>query len=124
MSQVTLTNTNLANATYSATLSGPPGDAPEVAILFRDVPLSGVEISPETPGVWVLRARIPEAALSDGIHVFLVIDNASGARLGDFAVIAGDGADDALRTEVELLRAELDLLKRAFRRHCVETSAR
>ena len=111
MSQVTLTNTNLANATYSATLSGPPGDAPEVAILFRDVPLSGVEISPETPGVWVLRARIPEAALSDGIHVFLVIDNASGARLGDFAVIAGDGADDALRADHDPgeLRARLSL---------------
>jgi hypothetical protein len=27
-----------------------------------------------------------------------------------------------LRAEVDLLRAELDMLKRAFRRHCVETT--
>ena len=27
-----------------------------------------------------------------------------------------------LRAEMDLMRAELDMLKRAFRRHCVETS--
>jgi hypothetical protein len=27
-----------------------------------------------------------------------------------------------MRVEVELLRAELDMLRRAFRHHCVETS--
>jgi hypothetical protein len=29
--------------------------------------------------------------------------------------------EDDLRAEVDLLRAELDMLKRAFRRHCLET---
>jgi hypothetical protein len=29
--------------------------------------------------------------------------------------------DEDIRAEVDLLRAELDLLKRAFRRHCSET---
>jgi len=27
-----------------------------------------------------------------------------------------------MRVEMDLLRAELDMLKRAFRRHCLETS--
>jgi hypothetical protein len=125
MSQYTLTKTGLSNGIYTATLAGRASDAaPEVSIMFRDTPLQGVEVTAaDSPGAWTLRARIPDSALSDGIQVFLVIDSASGARLGDFAVIAGDGADDALRTEVELLRAELDLLKRAFRRHCVETAS-
>jgi hypothetical protein len=30
--------------------------------------------------------------------------------------------EDDLRAEVDLLRAELDMLKRAFRRHCLETA--
>ncbi|MEC7259796.1 MAG: hypothetical protein VXW58_18450 [Pseudomonadota bacterium] len=124
MSQPILTKTSLRDGIYTATLSGVPGDAPDIAVMFRDEPLPEVKVTADAPGTWTVCAPIPTTALSDGTHVFLVIDNASGTRLGDFAVIAGDGADDALRTEVELLRAELDLLKRAFRRHCVETSAR
>ena len=42
--------------------------------------------------------------------------------LGDFTLMAGDAVADDLRAEVELLRAELDMLKRAFRRHCLETT--
>jgi hypothetical protein len=30
--------------------------------------------------------------------------------------------EEDIRAEVSLLRAELDLLKRAFRRHCAETA--
>jgi hypothetical protein len=35
--------------------------------------------------------------------------------------MAGEVLSDDFRSEVSLLRAELDLLKRAFRRHCLET---
>jgi outer membrane protein assembly factor BamA len=37
-------------------------------------------------------------------------------------LIAGEALGDDIRVEVELLRDELDMLKRAFRRHCVETA--
>ena len=36
-------------------------------------------------------------------------------------LVAGDALAYDLRTEIALLREELDLLKRAFRRHCLET---
>ena len=42
--------------------------------------------------------------------------------LGSFTLIAGEALGDDLRAEVSLLRAELDMLKRAFRRHCLETT--
>jgi hypothetical protein len=42
--------------------------------------------------------------------------------LEKFTLIAGDVLGDDIRAEVDLLRAELDMLKRAFRRHCVETT--
>ena len=43
------------------------------------------------------------------------------ARLASFTVVMGQPLDEDIRAEMALLRAELDMLKRAFRRHCVET---
>jgi hypothetical protein len=42
--------------------------------------------------------------------------------LGSFSIVAGDALAEDIRAELSLLRAELDMLKKAFRRHCVETS--
>ena len=42
-------------------------------------------------------------------------------RIGDFALMSGDALSYDIRAEVTLLREELDMLKRAFRRHCLET---
>jgi len=38
------------------------------------------------------------------------------------AIADGEALGDDMCVEIELPRAELDMLKRAFRRHCVETS--
>ena len=35
--------------------------------------------------------------------------------------LAGEALAHDIRAEIDLLRAELDMLKRAFRRHCLET---
>jgi len=51
----------------------------------------------------------------------LVEDGKTGGKLGSFTVIAGEALGDDIRAEMDLLRAELDMLKRAFRRHCLET---
>jgi hypothetical protein len=56
------------------------------------------------------------------VQVFLINDAATGETLDSFTIITGEPLEDDIRAEVELLRAELDMLKRAFRRHCVETS--
>ena len=65
---------------------------------------------------------IPAEAIADGVQTFVITDQISSERLGYFTLIAGEALGDDMRVEVELLRAELDMLKRAFRRHCVETS--
>ncbi|MFZ5749697.1 MAG: hypothetical protein ACOY5U_01375 [Pseudomonadota bacterium] len=51
----------------------------------------------------------------------MALVDGSGGTLASFVVIGGAPVEADLRAEVELLRAELDLLKRAFRRHCAET---
>jgi hypothetical protein len=48
---------------------------------------------------------------------------ATDAVLASFAFLAGDALSEDIRAEMDLLRDELDMLKRAFRRHCVETAA-
>ena len=70
----------------------------------------------------MLRVPIPAELLSDGVQTFLIRDTDSGETLESFSILAGEALADDIRAEVELLREELDMLKRAFRRHCLETT--
>ena len=47
---------------------------------------------------------------------------AGGEVLASFTLVAGVPLEEDLRAEISLLRAELDLLKKAFRRHVTETA--
>ncbi|MEM9349867.1 MAG: hypothetical protein AAGA47_06370 [Pseudomonadota bacterium] len=96
---------------------------PSVAVTHLDEPLSDVTIEAVESGLWRVKVPIPVSALSDGVQTFLISDESSGEKLGSFAISAGSPLSEDLRAEVDLLRAELDMLKRAFRRHCVETGA-
>jgi hypothetical protein len=72
--------------------------------------------------LWLLRVPIPKDAIADEVQTLVIGDKADGTRIGHFTLIASEALGDDMRVEVELLRAELDILKRAFRRHCVETT--
>jgi hypothetical protein len=118
----TLTQTRIAQGWWEGRLEG-AGDAPPAAeARHQDRPLPGLAAAavPGAPGAWTLRLPIPADILSDGVQtVILTLD---GAVLGQITLIAGLPPDEDLRAELALLRAELDLLKRAFRRHCAETA--
>jgi hypothetical protein len=70
---------------------------------------------------WLVRFRLPIERLSDGVQTFVIEDADTGDALAHETVIAGEALDSDIRAEVDLLRAELDMLKRAFRRHCSES---
>jgi len=53
---------------------------------------------------------------------FIISDGKTGMTLNSFALLFGEVLAEDIRAEMGLLREELDLLKSAFRRHCVETS--
>ncbi len=103
-------------------VAGGAGDAPAVQVrhLEKTVPH---EISPldGAPGKWALRIPVPPETLGDGVQTFVISLTETGLRLGSFTVVTGEPLEDDLRAEVDLLRAELDMLKRAFRRHCLES---
>lgn len=100
------------------------GAAPEIEVVHLDKRLAGATVAslPERPGHWLLRLPIAAEHLSDGVQTFVVRNSASGSTLGHFTIHTGTDRNEDLRSEVDLLRAELDLLKRAFRRHCAETN--
>lgn len=70
---------------------------------------------------WSVRAAIPTEYLLDGVQTFLFVFAGQADVLDSFSVITGEPLEDDVRGEIDLMRAELDMLKRAFRRHCIET---
>ena len=122
MSTLTLTPTKLQQGVWQGLIRQSGTGVPQIGVthLGKDVP--DVQLV-EGPGdeQWTLQVPIPADAIADGVQVFVVTDTTDGEKLGHFTLIAGEALGDDIRVEVELLRAELDMLKRAFRRHCVET---
>lgn len=124
MSNWMLTKTRLSQGVWEGILSrdSTATTPPEVRVTYEDDPVDGIEIKEDTvQGQWVLRVPIPKDAIADGVQTLLILDTASGDLLEKITIIAGEALADDIRAEMGLLRAELDMLKRAFRRHCVET---
>ncbi|WP_135505976.1 hypothetical protein [Roseovarius aestuariivivens] len=125
MKNWTLTKTRLFEGVWEGVLT-PEGDMPsgkpEIAVTHLQEAVPGVELI-EKPDekLWVLRVPIPADRIADGVQTFLITESTTGETLGSFALLSGDALSYDIRAEVTLLREELDLLKRAFRRHCLET---
>ncbi|WP_102223984.1 hypothetical protein [Acidimangrovimonas sediminis] len=124
-SDLTLTRLQISQGVWSGRLSGPAtpdGGAPLLSVTHLDQPVPGIRVIPERDGGWTVSVPIPASALSDGVQTVLIRDALTGARLASFAIMTGEPLEDDIRAEVDLLRAELDMLKKAFRRHCTETA--
>ena len=94
--------------------------APEVEVRHEGRAVDAVTVTPVPgrPGHFAIRVPIPAWALNEGVQTFLV--QAGAESLGSFALIAGVPPEGDIRVELDLMRAELDLLKRAFQRHVRE----
>ncbi|SDJ70031.1 hypothetical protein [Aliiruegeria lutimaris] len=97
---------------------------PQIEVIHLATPLDGVELEAdrEMANVWTLSVPIPSRLISDGVQTFLVREASQGETLARFSIAAGEPLREDVLAELDLLRAELDLLKRAFRRHCVEVA--
>jgi hypothetical protein len=117
MEQMELIGRGLSAGIWEGFVSAPAGTDPRIAVTHLGQPVEGVELASQGDGQWALRIPVPAAAITDGVHTVVISDADSGAVLGSFALIAGEPLAEDLRAEISLLRAELDLLKKAFRRH-------
>ncbi|OIQ34752.1 MAG: hypothetical protein BM559_04635 [Roseobacter sp. MedPE-SWchi] len=126
MSDLTVTKIRFRNGTWEGVIQNAKdnGLPPEIKVLYQDQPLGEISITEgNAANEWNLHITIPTEAICDGVQTFVITEGGSaGQKLESFSLIAGEAAVDDMRAEIELLRAELDMLKRAFRRHCLETS--
>ncbi|MCR8549058.1 hypothetical protein M4578_14560 [Salipiger sp. P9] len=124
MSAYSLTKTRFREGIWEGLLAAEEKGAPppEIVVTLNDIPVRGVTVvQAGAEGRWAVEVPVPVEALGDGVQTFLISDAATDEKLESFALIAGDALGDDIRAEMSLLRAELDMLKRAFRRHCLET---
>lgn len=126
MSDIKLVKTRLHAGIWEGELhvSDDVEQLPHLEVTHLDLPVSGhvLDEDPERSGVWFFRMAVPSELISDGVQVFVIRNLDTGDQLASFSIIAGEALADDIRAEMGLLRAELDMLKRSFRRHCLETT--
>jgi len=125
MPDMQLTKTRIQAGVWEGLLTG-ADNLPDIEVTHLAKPVEGATLreDPDGPGRFLVRVPIPVELLSEGVQTFLITDKATNERLASFTIVTGQPLDEDFRAEFELLRAELDMLKRAFRRHCVETAQR
>lgn len=123
MSDTKLTKTRIRAGIWEGVLRGPAAP-PAIEVVLQGQTLSGVTQTaiPDRPGEWAIRVPIAPEHLSEGVQTYLIREVGGSDALAHFTIITGVAMEEDLRAEVDLLRQELDMLKRAFRRHCLETA--
>lgn len=122
MGDLTLSKTRIQAGFWEGVLTGAT-ERPELEVTHLAKPVPGITVreDPQEAGQFLVRVPIPAELLSEGVQTFIITDKESGEQLDSFAIVTGQPIEEDYRAEMDLLRAELDLLKMAFRRHCVET---
>jgi hypothetical protein len=116
-----LVRTSLQAGRYEGVLTGAGQTEIEALHKGRIIGVAQVTAHPTEPGAMRVALNLPPDVLSDGVQVVGLRSTASGDVLDRVTLMAGSALDDDIRSEVSLLREELEMLKRAFRRHCAET---
>ena len=110
-----LVQTRIAGGAWHGILSA-CGSPPAIDLLGAGEVLCRARLMPAGAGQWRVVADIPPNRLHDGVQTFVLVRADTGARLCAFSIVAGLPVGDDIRAEIELLRAEVELLKRALRR--------
>lgn len=122
MTDLTLTKNRLNAGVWEGILTGPADTSPILVLRHNDEVVPGLSVEDIDTGSWAVRVPVPIEHINDDIQTFAIVDEGSNTVLASFAIFAGDQLSDAKQVEMDLLRAELDMLKRAFRKHCIETT--
>ena len=96
------------------------GTPPELSVVHRGQVVAMAALRDAGPGVWSVTADLPATVIGSGVNGLVLVagdpDSAGSRVLGSLTLVAGTVAGDDLLAEVAQLRAELELVKREFRR--------
>lgn len=122
MAEMTLTRMRLAEGVWEGLLAAARETPPRLRLRHLDELVGEPVTEPaDVKGRWFVRFRLPADRIADGVQTFVIENAETGDALAHETIVAGEILDEDIRAEVALLRAELDMLKRAFRRHCTES---
>ena len=94
------------------------GTSPSFSVELNGAVVQGTRISAgQSDCEWVIDIPIPKHAIGDGVYTFLIFVESTSVPVGSFCISAGRAMEYDLQAEVALLPEELEILKRAFRRH-------
>lgn len=124
MGSLKLQTTGVKSGTWEGILSGVnPEDVPKLVVTLHDQTVGELEPTPlDGSDDFHVSFAIPAEQLNEGVQTYLFVHPDTKETLAHFSVVAGEVLADDLRAEIDLLRAELDMFKRVFRQHCIETT--
>ena len=123
MTELTLTKTRMLEGVWQGVLTGAGEDKPDITVMHEETTVPDFKlVRNDAEDYWLLSVPIPASAIADGVQTLLVMDRGTDEKIGQIVMVADGVVSGDLHAEMELLRAELDMLKRAFRRHCLETT--
>ena len=94
------------------------GTSPSFSVELNGAVVKGIRISARpSDREWVIDVQIPKHAIGDGVYTFLIFVQGISVPVCSFCISAGRAMAYDLQAEVALLWEELEILKRAFRRH-------
>ncbi|WP_439136812.1 hypothetical protein [Roseicyclus sp.] len=127
MSGETLVRVRLQAGRYEAVLTGSnPAMQQGLEAVHEGKVVAIAALTPDEarPDSWRVLLDLPAAVIADGVQVIAIRSITTGGVLDRITLMAGAPLDEDFRVELALLRDELEMLKRAFRRHCAETTVR
>ena len=124
MEPESLTRVRLSGGQYEGLLTAADGAGVEAVVEGRVIATASVSQDPDRAASWRVALDLPADVISDGVKVIALRSIASGEVLDRVTLMSGAPLDEDIRAELALLRDELEMLKRAFRRHCAETGGR
>jgi hypothetical protein len=124
MDDASLIRVRLQGGRYEGLLSGPDGLGIEAVHEGRVVAVATLAPDAARPGDRRVTLDLPAEVIAEGVQVVALRSVPGGDVLDRVTLMAGAALDEDIRAELALLRAELELLKTAFRRHCAETVRR
>jgi hypothetical protein len=120
MTDWTLVRLRLAAGLWEGRLSGPAGVAPPpLAATLAGTEVAPPQVAPDGEGTWTVTLHLPPSILTEGTQV-LAIGPRGGEALCREPFAFGDTLEADLRAELAALRTDLEILKRAFRRHLAD----
>jgi hypothetical protein len=118
-----VTKIKMQQGVWHGIVTGDSGAPLKIDVSHENMVLTNIELDHDAvAGHWTLVIPIPPSAVADGVQTLIIRDITADRIIGHITLLAGEALGEDLRAEMDLMRAELDMLKRAFRRHCAETA--